>query len=348
MRNFVCACALVLLLQPSTVAGESHPAVADENLMLLTEAFHLTATLGEQVWPGFTGENVPVLLAQGDVEYLLGVDQPPAGFAQTRQNFRDRRIHARDRVLPSNLLATFPAVGFNVVVVGTPEATGRAPVHWVLAVAHEMFHILQGERGLDARVMTLEIGGENDSDWHLNFPFPYEDPDVQNAMHLLGFSLFRATVAGADPERGFGYEARTSGEALSNLFAILELRFDDERAANYFRYQATKEGVARYVEYRLAEVAASGSYEPTPSFVKAHGNDSFAEIWESAYGMNMLYQIKHAGRVSRNRVEFYSLGLGLALTLDRLTAADWKQRYFENGVWIDGLLRQALGESPSS
>ena len=45
--------------------------------------------------------------------------------------------------------------------------------------------------------------------------------------------------------------------------------------------------------------------------------------------------------MSRSRLEFYSLGLGVALTLDRLDPS-WKARYFEPGVWSDDLLREAL------
>jgi hypothetical protein len=332
------------------ISAEPHPPIPDEHLELLREAFHLTATMGEEIWPGFTGKGAPVLLVVGEVEYLLGVEQQPDGFSMSPgRKFRGRHIYTRDRVLPENLLATFPAIGFNVIVVGTPDATNRNPAHWVLTMAHEMFHILQGERGLDGRVMKLEIGAAGDSDWHMNFPFPYENPDVRNAMHLLGFNLFRAAeMPDADLKDRFDYEARAAGEALSNLFAILELRFGDERAANYFRYQATKEGVARYVEYRMAEAAAGESYEPTRSFLKAHGKRAYREILDSTYSRKMLYQIKHAGNVSKNRVEFYGLGLGLALTLDRLGPENWKRHYFDEGVWIDSLLADALvaGSSP--
>ena len=350
MRFTLPICLVLTLSGHAGNAATSHPPVPDAQLMLLEEAFHLTATLGEKVWPGFSGAGAPVLLVVDEVEYLLGVEKPPRGFElQPGREFLGVPVHARDRVLPGNLLATFPAVGFNVIVVGTPEATDRNPAHWVLTLAHEMFHILQGERGLDRRVLSLEIGKDGESDWHLNFPFPYEDPDVTNAMHILGFNLFRvATMPDTSATDGLGYEAATAGEALTNLFAILQWRSGDERAANYLRYQTTKEGVARYVEFRLAEAATGGFYEPTEAFLKEHGKQAYRKILESTYGMNMLYQIKHAGRVSRNRVEFYSLGLGLALVLDELGPDRWKEHYFEEGAWIDHLLEEALATDDSS
>ena len=47
--------------------------------------------------------------------------------------------------------------------------------------------------------------------------------------------------------------------------------------------------------------------------------------------------------MSQDRVEFYSLGLGIALVLDQLTP-DWKARYTREDVWTDDLLFEAIAD----
>ena len=78
---------------------------------------------------------------------------------------------------------------------------------------------------------------------------------------------------------------------------------------------------------------------------QAAGFSSYAEVWAERYELNELFQLKHSGSVSRSRLEFYSLGLGLALALDRL-APRWKHAFFEPGIWTDALLARALETEP--
>lgn len=104
------------------------------------------------------------------------------------------------------------------------------------------------------------------------------------------------------------------------------------------RYQIANEGVARYFEYRMARLAAQGEYRPLATF--ADSAEPYKEAWDGRYS-RQPYLIKHAGHVSRSRVEFYAIGHGMALLLDRVQP-DWKQSYFEEGVWMEDLLRVKL------
>ena len=334
--------ALLLATAITLVPAASLPPLPETETTRLQEAFHLVATRGPAVWPGFDGTGSPVLLIVGETEYLLNHDEPHADFQTIPdESFRDHPVFARPATFPPGLEATFPAIGTSTIVVGTAEATGRSPASWVLMVAHEMFHVFQASRGLNDKINALEIGTPEDSNWHLNYPFPYDDEEVQNGMHLLGYSLFRMTQLpeGKDTAAEL-YEARTANEALRNLEVLLDLRYKEPRHVKYMRYQTTKEGVARYVEYNLARFAISNSYEPLQAYVQAEGNDSYREAWDARYE-NLLFQIKHAGRVSRNRVEFYGLGMGLALALDRVKE-NWKEIYFEPGIWLVDLMDSAV------
>ena len=338
--KFAVLVAVVLGLAFSGGTFGDAPPLAEVQRIRLEEAFHLVERLGQRVWPEFEADGAPVLLIAGKTEYVLNQERAPRGFsAVAGDRFRNRPVFARPAERSPQLLATFPIDGISTVVIGTAEQTDRSPTTWVLTVAHELFHVFQAGRGMNAKIAALEIGPPEDPMWHLEFPFPYEDPDVQRAMHLLGYNLYRTARPGADDPSSIAYDARTSYEALGNLFLLLDLRYNDDRNANYLRYQTAKEGVARYFEYRIAEEAAGSGYRPLESFARSEGFVPYREVWEDRYASE-LNQIKHAGRVSRSRLEFYSLGLGLALTLDRLDA-DWKSRYFEAEVWVDDLLHDA-------
>lgn len=332
---------------PALAEGSGLPELPRDQRLRLEEAFHLARTLGPRIWEGFEGREAPVLLIAGEREFLLNRDGAPEGFSRSGgKPFRGKPVFVRPRQLSPALLATYPALGFETVVVGTAEQVGRSPVHWVVTVAHELFHVFQAARGLDKKVASLAIGAPDDASWHLGFPFPYDDGDVRSALHLLGYSLFRAATAD-DPAgaSAITYDARTAAEAMDVLEVVLSARHADPRHMSYLRYQSAKEGVARYVEYRLAREAATGEYRPLEAFQAAEGANAYRNLWQSTYG-DMLYQVKHLGSVSRSRLEFYNLGLGLALTLDGL-GVEWREEYFEPGVWLDDLLRTAAGRAPA-
>jgi hypothetical protein len=324
-------------------SGDARPETLPELQRLrLEEAFRLAERTGPGIWPGFDASEAPVLLVVGETEYLLNRERPPEGFTPIEgDTFRSRPVFRRARVLPQALLATFPAIGESTVIVGTAEATGRSPTRWVLTVVHELFHVFQAGRGLNEKIEALAIGSPEDPSWHLEFPFPYGDDDVARAMHLLGYNLFRTVTDDPPNEAEIRYAAGTADEAMSNLLRLLALRFDDARNGNYLRYQVAKEGFARYFEYRVAEAAASDEEASVDGFLESEGARPYDEVWHAEYGMSQLYQLKHLGSVSRNRVEFYSLGLGIGMALDRL-GADWKSVVLEPGVWPDAMLHDAV------
>lgn len=53
---------------------------------------------------------------------------------------------------------------------------------------------------------------------------------------------------------------------------------------------------------------------------------------------------KLLGSSAQSRATFFQLGFGKALLLDQLLP-DWNTRYFAPGVWLDDLLKTALGRS---
>ena len=308
---------MIAMLLAASTSVAAPPQIDPADLARLDDAFRIAGTFGPRVWPGFTAAGAPVILIRGDFEYLLNCDTGTPGFALLpSQRFRGKPVFVRPRTLPPNLLASFPAIGRDTVVVGTPEATQRTPAYWTLTICHELFHVYQGEHGMTEKVATLAIGPQNDPSWQLDYKFPYNDPRVVNAMHLLGDSIFEA-LQDEDP-----YRARVVGDALHNLLDLLS-----PKDAAYLRFVVLKEGIARYFEYGVAKLASP-------------------KTWQHDYEP-MRFTIEHLGRVSHSRTEFYALGLGLGLLLDRVDP-QWQQAYFNDNRWLDDIYLHAVDEAPPS
>src|ERR1700686_4516419 len=81
--------------------------VAPQHLIRLAESFRMAEVLGTRVWPGFTAADSPVILIDGESEYLLNSSDKPEGFTATAQTFRGRTVYTRPRVFPPGLEASF-------------------------------------------------------------------------------------------------------------------------------------------------------------------------------------------------------------------------------------------------
>ncbi|HEX7677869.1 MAG TPA: hypothetical protein VF713_07080, partial [Thermoanaerobaculia bacterium] len=180
----------------------------------------------------------------------------------------------------------------------------------------------------------LAIGPANDSNWQLSYPFPYTDTRIRRAMHGTGRGLYRCI----ESDNGVPYESNVADDAVQTLGDLLDALYPGSKNYAYLKFVVTKEGVARYFEYRIAELAAR-DYHPTPAYASLDGAGAFTRAWESYY-KPMPFQIKQLGNVSQSRNEFYNFGLGMALVLDRIEP-DWQKKYFDAGVWLDDLLHDA-------
>lgn len=327
--------------QPSSTPQPSPPQLSRAEAVLLAEAYHLWQSLGEKVWPGWTQVSVPFIYVRDDYEYAVGFPKTPQGFAPLGQDaLLGKSIQARKRIFGTHSSASFPYEGVPTIVIGTPAALGKSPAAWVLTASHEMFHVLQDSRGGIQKVAQLNIGSGSDPGWQLNFPFPYKDADVMRLIHLQGYPLY---LAATDSDEGeVKYNAGTAADAARVYRSFLQRQSPDNKFYDYSRFQEWQEGIAFYTEYRMAELAAGGDYQPTEAFRQLPDYKSYRQVWDEDY-KNRTFLVKHAGRAAQSRTAFYHLGLGKGLLLDRLMP-DWKSRYFAPGVWLDDLLFDALGQ----
>lgn len=334
--------ALPVAYAASAFQGESRDSGLEENdSLLIREARLLLRRHGSEVWTGWGEISPPFLYVTASREYAIGFPKPLPGFSLSSRPapWLDGAVQHRPRQLPANLTASFPVEGHPAIVIGTPAGTGKSPADWVFTVLHEAFHVFQGSKGSLGKIASLGIGPANDASWQLTFPFPYSDADVLRLIHFQGYLLYRAAQEEADTEAR--YCAETALEAVESYKNLLRRLSPKEPYYGYSQFQEWYEGTAFYTEYQVSRTTWESRTAPSPEFQRALGVGSFGPGWEETY-KNRPFLAKHAGRAAKSRTAFYHLGLAKCLCLDRLYPG-WKQRYFDAGIWLDDLLKQALG-----
>ena len=350
-HNYILTALLIFCFSISSAQTSKPHAVNDQqpaptqlprqDAIRIAEAYNLWRSLGERIWPGWTDVPTPLLYVTSDYEYAIGFPKPLAGFRPLERSLLvNQSIQARKRALDLNLSASYPIESVQAVVMGTPAALEKTSGEWVLTATHEMFHVLQYSRGASEKIKSLALGSESDAAWQLNFPFPYKDADVMRLVHLQSYPIYLASNSADESE--VKYNAATSVEAVRVYKSLLQRQSPDDKFYKYSQFQEWTEGIAFYTEYKMADAAANGSYQPTEAFRQLPDYKSYRQIWDDSYKAR-IFLVKHAGRAAQSRTTFYHLGLGKGLLLDRLMP-DWKTRYFAPNVWLNDFLMTALGQ----
>ena len=307
----------------SSAAKGQTPSLGDTDRVRLAEAFALAAAVEECLWPGWSSVPFAVLLVAGEHEYLLRHPAPSDDFtAIGYDSLLETTVFARQRVFSPELLATFPAVGgIATVVIGQPELTGKSSTFWVLTALHEHFHQLQYSQ-LDyyEAVNALDLsGGDETGMWMLNYPFPYDDPEVGEQFYDYRDALQLALAAAYAPQADSSF--RQVARARERLRVTLSNKDD-----RYLSFQLWQEGVARYTEYRVARVAAE-RHSPMPAFEQLEDFVPYAEAAESLRRA-LVEELTQLDIASWKRVAFYAMGAAQALLL-QVMRPEWHHQYFK-------------------
>lgn len=263
---------------------------------------------GEAVWAGYGAAPFSLLITGPESELLLCRPTAPPGFeALERDPTTGCGAYSRPRsALPDTLLAAMPIFGPpSTIVVGTPTSTGLGPAAWTRVLLHEHFHQWQSALpGYYDRVAALDLAdGDETGMWMLNFPFPYDDPEVIAAHRLASLAL--AAAVGA---RGTPRFQELLIEYLNARAAFSETV--DERAWRYAEFQLWQEGVARWTEIEL------GLRYPDPT-VQTTARDLEART---------LAELSAPDLASRRRLFAYAYGAGEAMLLEACDSA-WRSTY---------------------
>jgi hypothetical protein len=319
-----------LLLFVEIVFAQDKPRVPDVDRVRLAEAFRIGETLGNQIWAGWNKAPFAVLLVTPEDEFLIRHPKPSADFTLINYDpLLKSNVYHRKRTQPENMLATFPIVGgIPTIVIGQAEnTTKKTSTPWVATMLHEHFHQLQYSRPTYYQeVDRLGLSrGDQSGMWMLNYPFPYDWPEMREHFSLLSKLLADALQARNKAE----FAAKLSAYRRQRDELGKTLSPDDYR---YFSFQMWQEGIARYTEYRIAKLAA-GRYKPGKAFRALKDYKPFAEVAEQIKA-GILNELATGKFEEYKRVIFYALGAGEGLLLDRLNPR-WRQRYFVEKFYLD-------------
>jgi hypothetical protein len=326
---FVLLLALVTWV-PQGTAVDVPPALPDVDRIRIAEAFRLAEALGNQVWPQWDKSPFAILLVTPDHEFLIGHPKPSDDFTLIGEDaLLKQKLWFRKRVFNTRLLATFPAVGtVPTIVVGQAENTqSKTSTRWVITLLHEHFHQLQYSRPryyADVAGLGLD-GGDQTGMWMLNYPFPYTQTQVKDQFH----ELCKALVD--------GLHARQQADFPTKLASYLEAKKKFQKLLKskdykYLSFQLWQEGIARYTEYHIAELAAT-RYQPSKGFQALKDFMAFKDAGREIL-TTIEKQLASAQLDKSKREAFYALGAGEGLLLDCANLR-WREHYFKDMFSLD-------------
>lgn len=300
------------------------PHLAETDRLRLREAFRLADQLEEEVWPGWKKAPFAVLLVTPDYEFLVRHPKPSDDFTKLGNDaLLGSDVYFRKRQFPVQMQATFPAVnGLTTIVIGQAELTAdKTSSRWVITVMHEHFHqFVTTHPGYTGGMDALDLAhGDSTGMWMLNFPFPYDSPEVQEKFGAMNRALADALASPGGADLQEKYKAYQRARQLFREAVPVE-------AERYFAFQLWQEGIARYTELRLADLAAA-KYTPTPEFSQLADFMPFAEI-AGVIRQRILDDIRTPDLAKARRIVVYSFGAAEAMLLDRVHPG-WQNSYFQ-------------------
>lgn len=340
-------------LVPSRLAGprsDFHQGLlGGTQSLLVREALQVVGIVGEQIWAGWGTTPKTTLILGEDMEFLLALGSNvdlPDEFVATGETVAGFAVYSRPRTLPQTLRTAFPVDGIPMAVIGTWDSTEESPNEWAISLVEQWFHLLQLQRGEQSKATGLGIGESEVPSWRIDYPFPFEDEDVGNAMVLLGVALydFGMTAPNLPRTSQRSFQGQTARAALANLRTVLRLKYEDS-AYDFFRLRTWRDGVARYSGVLVARLVAAAEerkvYSSIPGFSSLAEHRSYVRVWRDGFA-NQVWLIRTAQLDGdRHLTSFDALGHGMAVMLD-VIAPEWKEHYFEQEVWLDDLIADGL------
>ncbi len=364
--------ALSALGNLSLPQASAHPETLDEaELTRQAELFHLRRSVGDAVWRGWGAAELPAITYNEGYAFLLGYSGlPPAGWVKVPagiqhggawqplkdnafqgqtiyfqplsagiypENFAVRvgerwvsSLQTREWMeitlaqtvradLPGFLRPVFPYRLFVGLMLGSDDKT-------ISAAAHESFHAWQG-LAAPGKFSAAETAARLDE------RYPWDDDPL--AAHWQAELQLLAEMLRSDDRAALPAQAQR----------FLELRAARRQSAAlspeliaYEQQREWLEGLARYAELEIWRKGSLPGYEPLPAAASLPDFDryqGFAARWQQELDqMPRMFNDEGDGR-------FYYSGMAQAYLLDRLLPG-WKERAFDDDIWLETLLAQAL------
>jgi hypothetical protein len=326
-----------------------------EAVIQLEEALHLQSALGNSVWPGFGSAHVPLISWNEQYSFLCvyGI-QPPAGWEAVKLEVAGQPCFRQPSTDPQNfavpvgeewagsmstreyMLIEIPrqlgemiagplAKVFPYFILTRPlSATER----YIGMVTHESFHAFQAQAARARFDDAEDAYASSDAYWQ-----DY-DPLMHDAWKAEVDALYKAVTSTSDEQ---------SREYARQFLQLRQERrtqyLPDEELVRYEQRYEWLEGMAKYAELEIQRQAhETPNYEQTGAILYDVNFQSYGNA-ESLWKSELKQMRTQATRVGDTRM--YYTGFAQAVLLDRFQPG-WKARMFDQGVWVEDLLAQAV------
>lgn len=307
------------------------PAIEEVDRIRIAEAYRIGEQLQDQIWDGWSKAPFGILFITDDYEFLIRHRKPNDDFTSIGYDkLLKSEVFVRPRKFQKNFLATFPAFGEPLIVVGKAENTSdKTSTRWVFVLLHEHFHQLQySQPDYYSSVDALDLaGGDTTGMWQINYPFPYKDEKVAADFRKLTDRLLAA------------YEARTKADRESTFKDYVAAResFRSSLKPNDYKYasfQLWQEGIARYTQFKMAKLAGkklkpSKAFRELPDFVPFN-------MEADRLRASTLKEMSELDLTKWERTVFYPFGAVEGLMLDQVQP-NWRSEYFKEKFALETL-----------
>lgn len=324
--------AVAIFSQVLTIAAQTK--LDEKDRIRLAETFRLAQKLSDKLWRDWSKAPFAVLLITKENEFLIRHPKPSSDFGLVGEDsLLKSKIYTRPRQFSPNLLATFPFEGTPTIVVGQAENTNQKhSTAWTVILLHEHFQQLQmSQNDYNKAVSELDLAGNNNNgSWMLNYDFPYQDEAIGKQFVLL--SKLLNELLEIEKRQGFAAKLKEYLQVRSNLKEKLS-----QKDYKYFSFQIWQEGIARYTQYRIANLAAQKN-KPTREFRNLTDYQTFSSVAEKTL-KNIKNEISKMDLSKYQRVAFYPIGAGEGLLLDQVDT-HWQKKYFSEKFYLEKLFEK--------
>jgi hypothetical protein len=375
--SLACLAAVALSAISNVGLAQEAPAattLSEDEKAYLAEAEHLRRTLGHAVWSGWDQVDIPDIVYNQEYAFVLGYPDPPAGWFKVpdgpqrggawqsvpedlyqgetyyRQKLPGEQVtpeaftvRVGDRWLASAPTRAWLQAGFRLQIadqlppvidrivpyrVVVPLFTGNAD-KYITLVLHESFHAYQGMQAPERLAAAERVIQAANS-------YPWDQPDMASYWDRETELLAQAL------------ESREGDETRALVRQFLAQRFQrrqkfdmQARFVDYERLREWLEGSAKFVELDIWKAAfIAPNYQPLEAVQKLPAFDSY-DTFERAWSQEVAQLPRAADQESETL--FYYTGMAQAFLLERMYP-DWQTRLMEDGVYLETLLQEVIGD----
>lgn len=348
--------------------AQSELKIDPQMFISLKECRNITKNLGTKLYPGWQFEKTPILFYRPGVqEVLINFPHQPKGFQLLRGfnllgketvYFRDKEtIFAED-----DQNTTTKIEGIDVLVVADTFSRMRNQLQFMMnssdaklkeswlkewtfvpspydemqMILHESFHVYQNTKAPN-----------KNADEGVIARYPVLDP-INNALYVLEGKIIKDSLLMTDKT--------AQREKIKEFVAVRNFRQSrlEKDLVEYENLNEFKEGLAKYVEYKFMQDGENITpisemwYRNGFHGYKGELRKIFENVLQNMVKIIAVDDDRFGNKYGSGPLRFklYDLGAAQALMLENVMPT-WKDKIFDNKVYLTDLLKQSLNLSQS-